>query len=61
MADDLDLDDLEKRMSGALDALKKEFQGLRTGRASVNLLDTVQVEAYGSHMPINQVGSVSVP
>ena len=61
MADDLDLDDLEKRMSGALDALKKEFQVLRTGRASVNLLDTVQVEAYGSHMPINQVGSVSVP
>ena len=61
MADDLDLDDLEKRMSGALDALKKEFQGLRTGRASVNLLDTVQVEAYVSHMPINQVGSVSVP
>ena len=61
MADDLDLYDLEKRMSGALDALKKEFQGLRTGRASVNLLDTVQVEAYGSHMPINQVGSVSVP
>ena len=61
MADDLDLDDLEKRMSGALDALKKEFQGLRTGRASVNLLDNVQVEAYGSHMPINQVGSVSVP
>jgi ribosome recycling factor len=61
MAEDLDLDDLEKRMTGALDALKKEFQGLRTGRASVNLLDTVQVEAYGSHMPINQVGSVSVP
>ena len=48
-------------MDSAMDALKKEFAGLRTGRASVNLLDPVQVEAYGQRMPLNQVGTVSVP
>ena len=53
--------ELEKRMQGALDALKKEFTGLRTGRASVNLLDPVVVEAYGQRMPLNQVGTVSAP
>ena len=53
--------ELEKRMHGAMDALKKEFQGLRTGRASVNLLDPVMVEAYGQRMPLNQVGTVSAP
>ena len=53
--------ELEKRMSGAMDVLKKEFQGLRTGRASVNLLDPVMVEAYGQRMPLNQVGTVSAP
>lgn len=55
------LQDLEKRMKGALDALHKEFAGLRTGRASVNLLDKVMVSAYGSMMPLAQVGTVAVP
>ena len=54
-----DLKELEKRMNSAMDALKKELAGLRTGRASVNLLDPVQVEAYGQRMPLNQVGTVS--
>jgi ribosome recycling factor len=56
-----DLADIKRRMSAALDALKKEFSGLRTGRASANLLETVTVEAYGSRMPLSQVGSISVP
>lgn len=56
-----DKQDLKRRMDGALDVLKKEFSGLRTGRASVNLLDTVMVDMYGSKMPLNQVGTVSVP
>ena len=56
-----DLTELEKRMHSAMDALKKEFGGLRTGRASVNLLDPVMVEAYGQRMPLNQVGTVSAP
>ncbi len=58
---DPDLSDITRRMDGAQEALRKEFGGLRTGRASTALLDTVMVEAYGSSMPINQVGSVSVP
>src|ERR1700742_1886385 len=49
------------RMDKAVDALKEEFGSLRTGRASASLLDQVQVEAYGSQMPINQVGAISVP
>ena len=49
------------RMDKAVAALKEEFGSLRTGRASASLLDQVQVEAYGSQMPLNQVGSVSVP
>jgi ribosome recycling factor len=56
-----DVKELEKRMQGAMDALKKEFAGLRTGRASVNLLDPVVVEAYGQRMSLNQVGTVSAP
>jgi len=52
---------LSKRMDGALKNLAQEFGGLRTGRASVNLLDSVQVPAYGSTSPISQVASVSVP
>ena len=56
-----DLKELEKRMQGGMDALKKELAGLRTGRASVNLLDPVMVEAYGQRMPLNQVGTVSAP
>lgn len=57
----LDLKDIERRMDGAVDNLKKEFSGLRTGRASVNLLDPIVVEAYGSKMPLIQVGSVNAP
>jgi ribosome recycling factor len=56
-----DVKELEKRMNGSMEALKKEFGGLRTGRASVNLLDPVMVEAYGQRMPLNQVGTVSAP
>jgi ribosome recycling factor len=48
-------------MHGAIEALKREFAGLRTGRASVSLLEPIMVEAYGASMPINQVGSISVP
>lgn len=55
------LDDLKRRMHGATTALKTELSGLRTGRASSNLLEPVQVEAYGSHMPLNQVATVTVP
>ena len=57
----LDLKDLERRMDGAVETLRKEFGGLRTGRASASLLDPVVVEVYGSAMPLNQVGTVSVP
>lgn len=57
----LDKKDIENRMQGAIDALKKEFTGLRAGRASTSLLDSVVVDVYGSKMPLNQVGSVSVP
>lgn len=57
----LDLKPFEQRMHGALDALKKEFAGLRTGRATVSLLDPVMVEVYGQRMPLNQVGTVSAP
>ena len=52
---------LERRMVGAVDALKSDLQGLRTGRASTTLLDPVTVEVYGSHMPLNQVATVSAP
>ena len=61
MSDDIDLDDLERRMNGAVDVLSQEFGGLRTGRASTSLLDPVTVDAYGSQMPLNQVATVSVP
>lgn len=53
--------DLERRMAGAVESLKSDLQGLRTGRASVNLLDPVTVEVYGAHMPLNQCATVSVP
>ncbi len=53
--------DLEKRMLGALEALKHDLSGLRTGRANIALLDTIKVEVYGSSMPLNQVATVSVP
>ena len=53
--------ELKRRMDGALDALRREFGGLRTGRASAHLLDQVVVKAYGSDLPLNQVGNVNVP
>src|SRR6202047_5202744 len=56
-----DLNDLKRRMQGAVQTLKQELGGLRTGRASASLLDPIQVEAYGSHMPLNQLATVSVP
>jgi ribosome recycling factor len=58
---DPDIDDLSRRMDGALEALRKEFGGLRTGRASASLLEPITVEAYGQQMPLNQVGTISVP
>jgi ribosome recycling factor len=56
-----DIQALETRMRASIDALKRELQGLRTGRASANLLDPVQVTVYGSRMPLNQLATVSVP
>ena len=53
--------DLDRRMHGALDVLKHDLAGLRTGRASTALLDPIQVEVYGALMPINQVATVSIP
>ena len=53
--------DLERRMKGAVESLKGDLSGLRTGRANVALLDPVTVEVYGSHMPLNQVATVSTP
>ena len=56
-----DIKELEKRMRGALDSLKREFSGLRTGRASATLLEPVVVSVYGARMPLSQVATVSVP
>jgi ribosome recycling factor len=56
-----DIKDIEAKMRASIDALKREFSGLRTGRASSHLLDPVQVMVYGSRMPLNQVATVSVP
>jgi ribosome recycling factor len=53
--------DLERRMHGAVESLKSDLSGLRTGRAHTALLDPVTVEVYGAHMPLNQVASVSAP
>jgi ribosome recycling factor len=53
--------DIKRRMSGAVEALKHDFGGLRTGRASASLLDPIQVDAYGANMPLAQVASVTVP
>ena len=61
MSDGPDYDDIELRMDGALEALKKEFSGLRSGRATADLLEPVKVNAYGSEMPLNQVGTIGVP
>ena len=63
MADDfeLDIDDIERRMDGAMTALRQEFLTLRTGRASASMLEPIMVDAYGAMTPINQVGTVNVP
>ena len=53
--------DVERRMKGAVESLKGDLSGLRTGRANVTLLDPVTVEVYGSNMPLNQVATVSAP
>lgn len=53
--------DLERRMNGAVESLKHDLAGLRTGRANAALLEPVTVEVYGAHMPLNQVASISVP
>ena len=61
MDDEIDTDDLQRRMDGALSVLRQEFATLRTGRASASMLDAVQAEAYGARMPVNQLATVNVP
>jgi ribosome recycling factor len=61
MTTTMDKSDLQRRMHGAVDALRHDLSGLRTGRASTALLDTIHVEVYGANMPLNQVATVSVP
>src|SRR5206468_8847456 len=56
-----DINEVKRRMQGASQALKHELGGLRTGRAAASMLEPVQVEAYGSHMPLNQLATISVP
>jgi ribosome recycling factor len=58
---DFDINDIKRRMEGAVTALKSDYQGLRTGRANVNLLEPVMVESYGAMVPLNQVGAISSP
>lgn len=60
-AGNFDINDLKRRMEGAIASLRHELGGLRTGRAAISMVEPVQVEAYGSHMPLNQVATVSVP
>ena len=57
----IDMKDLKRRMDGAIDSLSHDLAGLRAGRASPNLLDGIVVDAYGQTLPINQVGTVTVP
>lgn len=61
MADGVDLKDLRRRMDGGIAAFKSDIAALRTGRASANVLDPVNVEAYGSRVPLNQVANITVP
>ncbi len=58
---ELDLDDFERRMDGAINSLRQDFAGLRTGRASASMVESLVVNAYGSQMPLNQCGSINVP
>jgi ribosome recycling factor len=60
-AESFDQSELKRRMQGAMQVFKQELGGLRTGRASTALLDHVQAEAYGSHMPLNQLATVTIP
>ena len=57
----VEIADLQRRMDGALQALHREFGGLRTGRAATSLLEPITVDAYGSAMPMNQVGTIGAP
>ena len=59
--EDFDIEGLSKRMAGALNSLKSDFHGLRTGRASSAMLDSIMVEVYGSQIPINQCATINVP
>ncbi|MGA1804382.1 ribosome recycling factor [Rhizobium sp. HT1-10] len=61
MADNTDLTELKRRMDGAINAFKGDLASLRTGRASANILDPVNVEAYGSRVPLNQVANITIP
>jgi len=61
MSNSYDKKEIERRMQGAVDNLRTEFAGLRTGRASASLLEPIQVDVYGASMPINQVATISVP
>ena len=61
MSDDPDVDDLQRRMSGAVEVLRQEFSGLRAGRASASLLDHIKVDAYGTETPLNQISTINVP
>lgn len=61
MSGNFDLNDLKRRMQATTQAYKHDLGGLRTGRASANLLDPIQVDAYGAMMPLNQVATISVP
>ena len=59
--EDIDIDDISRRMDGAMTALRHEFATLRTGRASATMVEPINVDAYGAMTPINQVGTVNVP
>jgi ribosome recycling factor len=61
MSEDIDIDAIEKRMNGAVSAMKSEFQALRTGRASASLLDKIMINAYGAMTPLNQCAGINVP
>ena len=61
MAEEPDIDDLQRRMNGALEVLRQEYSGLRTGRASASLVEPIVVTAYDTEMPLNQVATINVP
>ena len=61
MAEEPDIDDLQRRMNGAIEVLRQEFSGLRTGRASASLVEPIMVLAYETEMPMNQVATINVP